>query len=104
MSEKIPGSPPALNHSHWGTFEPVILDGRVTEARPFARDPDPSPLLQSIPDALHHASRIAQPSVRAGWLDNGRPRERRGSAPYFPLSWDRAANLIAGEIKSLVRH
>ena len=48
-SEKKPRPAPALNHSHWGTFEPVMLDGRVTEARPFARDPDPSPLLIRFP-------------------------------------------------------
>ena len=96
---------PALNHSHWGTFEPVVVDGRVTEARPFARDPDPSPMLPSIADALHHHSRIAQPAVRAGWLDNGPggARDRRGADRYVAVSWERALDLIADEIKRVIR-
>ena len=105
MSEKNPPSTPALNHSHWGTFEPVVLDGRVTEARPFARDPDPSPLLHSIPDALHHACRVSQPAVRAGWLEQGPggARDRRGSDRYVPVTWDRALDLIADELKRVIR-
>ena len=96
-SPKIPAPPRALNHSHWGTFEPVVIDGRLTEARPFARDPDPSHLLSSIPDALHHSSRVAQPAVRKGWLDNGPggARDRRGADHYVPVTWDRALDLIA---------
>jgi biotin/methionine sulfoxide reductase len=98
-------STPALNHSHWGTFEPVVVDGRVTEARPLARDPDPSPLLRSIPDALHHASRVSQPAVRAGWLEQGPggARDRRGSDRYVPVTWDRALDLIADELKRVIR-
>ena len=105
MSEKIPGSAPALNHSHWGTFEPVVVDGRVTEARPFARDPDPSPLLHSIPDALHHASRVAQPAVRAGWLEHGPggARDRRGADRYVAVTWERALDLVADELKRVIR-
>ena len=102
MTEK---TAPALNHSHWGTFEPVVVDGRVTEARPFARDPDPSPMLPSIADALHHHSRIAQPAVRAGWLDDGPggARERRGADRYVAVTWERALDLIADEIKRVIR-
>ena len=47
-----------LNSSHWGAFEPVVIDGRVTETRSFTEDPDPSPLLGSIPDALYHRCRV----------------------------------------------
>jgi biotin/methionine sulfoxide reductase len=96
---------PALNHSHWGTFEPIVADGRLTEARPFAKDPDPSPLLGSIPDAVHHGSRVARPSVRSGWLDNGpgRARDRRGADRYVEVSWDRALDLVADELKRVIR-
>jgi biotin/methionine sulfoxide reductase len=105
MSESIPLSPPALNDSHWGAFEPVVVDGRVTEARPFAKDPDPSPLLGSIPDALHHASRVAQPAVRTGWLENGPggERERRGADRYVTVSWERALDLVADELRRVIR-
>src|SRR5271156_3620749 len=104
-SDETPDSAPALNGSHWGAFEPIVVDGRVTEARPFAGDPDPSQLLRSIPDALHHHSRVAQPSVRTGWLEHGPggARDKRGADRYVPISWDRALDLIAGEIKRVIR-
>src|ERR1700722_9662178 len=105
MSEKPRGAAPALNHSHWGTFEPVVVDGRVTDALPFVRDPDPSPLLRSIPDALHHASRVAQPAVRAGWLEHGpgSARDGRGSDRYVQVTWERALDLVAAELKRVIR-
>jgi biotin/methionine sulfoxide reductase len=93
-----------LNSSHWGAFEPVVVDGRVTQTRPFAKDPDPSPILRSIPDALYHRSRVAQPAVRTGWLENGpgRAGERRGADRYVQVSWERALDLVAGEIKRVI--
>ncbi|HXN13158.1 MAG TPA: molybdopterin-dependent oxidoreductase [Candidatus Acidoferrales bacterium] len=105
MAAKIHTAPAALNGSHWGAFEPVVVDGRVTEARPFARDPDPSQLLRSIPDALHHHSRVAQPSVRTGWLEHGPggARDKRGADRYVPVSWELALDLIADEIKRVIR-
>jgi biotin/methionine sulfoxide reductase len=105
VAAKIHTAPAALNGSHWGAFEPVVVDGRVTEARPFARDPDPSQLLRSIPDALHHHSRVAQPSVRTGWLEHGPggARDKRGADRYVPVSWERALDLIADEIKRVIR-
>ena len=104
MSENLFLSPPVLNGSHWGAFEPVVSEGCVTETRPFAKDPDPSPLLRSIPDALHHASRVAQPAVRAGWLEDrpGGARDRRGTDRSVPVSWERALDLIADEIRRVI--
>src|SRR4051812_20564752 len=52
------------SHSHWGAFLAEVEDGRVVGVRPFARDPDPSPLIRSIPAAVHSETRIARPMVR----------------------------------------
>lgn len=89
-----------LNSSHWGVFEPVVADGRLVAARPFERDPDPSPLLHSLPDAIHHSSRVLAPAVRAGWLEQGPGgrRERRGGDRFVPVSWEKALDLVAGEL------
>jgi biotin/methionine sulfoxide reductase len=105
MSKNSPPSPPHLNGSHWGAFEPVVVDGRVTEARGFSKDPDPSPMLRSVPDALHHRSRVAKPAVRVGWLENGPggARERRGGDRYIEVTWERALGLIADEIRRVIR-
>lgn len=94
-----------LNSSHWGAFEPILVDGRVSEVRAFARDPDPSPMLRSIPDTLYDRSRVMQPAIRAGWLKGGpgRSSQLRGKDHYISVSWERALDLVADEIKRVIR-
>ena len=69
------------NHSHWGSFYAEVENGRVVGVRPFERDPDPSPLIEAIPDAVHSKTRVAQPVVREGWLKDG-PASREGSRSF----------------------
>jgi hypothetical protein len=59
------------NHSHWGSFIAEVEDGRVVGVRPFERDPDPSPIIEAVPDAVYSRTRVAQPFVREGFLQNG---------------------------------
>ena len=86
---------------HWGAYQVEVRAGRIVAARPFAGDPDPSPIGRSIPDVVHHACRIAQPMVRKGWLERGPGRHRRGrgTEPFIPVSWDEALDLVAGELR-----
>src|SRR5579862_8187354 len=92
------------NHSHWGSFFAEVADGRVVGVRPFERDPDPSPLLEAIPAAVHSQTRVACPVVREGWLKNGPGHgEGRGREPFVPVSWDRALDLVAGELSRVKR-
>ena len=88
--------------SHWGAFRAETSEGRVTGALPFAKDPEPSPIVTSIPDAVHHRSRIEGPMARRGWLD-GDGGEGRGRDSYVALDWDRAVDLIAGEVARVGR-
>ena len=87
--------------SHWGAFRAEVLEGRLVGVSGFEQDPEPSPILQSIPEALYSESRIAQPAVRAGWLKHGPGgnREKRGAEPFVPVSWDKALELVAAEIE-----
>src|ERR687886_2107546 len=79
---------PIPHSSHWGAFGAELRDGRVVGVRPFAKDPDPSPIIRSIPDALYDRSRVAQPMVRQGWLEHAdRARERRGADAFVPMEW-----------------
>jgi biotin/methionine sulfoxide reductase len=88
------------NHSHWGAFTAVVEDGRVIGVKPFELDPDPSRLIDAIPAAVHSETRIAQPMVRKGWLEHGPGNGAgRGHEPFVPVSWDRALDLVAGELK-----
>ena len=95
-----------LHDSHWGAFRAEVRDGRVIGVRPFEKDPNPSPIIRSIPDALYDRSRIAQPMVRKGWLEGGPggARERRGADPFVPVDWDRALDLVANELLRVKKH
>src|SRR3984893_12948331 len=98
MTKRLP------NHSHWGAFLAEVEDGRVVGVRPFERDPDPSPLIEAIPAAVHSKTRIAQPFVREGWLKNGPAHgEGRGRGPCVPVSGERALELVAGELLRVKR-
>jgi biotin/methionine sulfoxide reductase len=92
------------NHSHYGAFQAEVRDGRVVGVRPFEHDPDPSPLLNAIPAAVHSDIRIAQPMVREGWLAQ-RPGHSagRGREPFVPVSWERVLDLVAGELTRVKR-
>src|SRR5215475_433154 len=93
-----------INSSHWGVFEPIITQGRIVEVRPFAPDPDPSPIIHSIPDAVHHHCRVLQPAVREGWLKHGPggASEKRGGDRFIPVTWERALDLVERELKRVI--
>lgn len=84
--------------SHWGAFDAITDAGKLIEIRPFAGDPDPSPLLGNIRTGAQGPARIAQPMVRRGWLEEGPgPDARRGSDAWVPVSWDEVTEILAGE-------
>src|SRR5262249_52034103 len=92
------------NHSHWGAFLAEVEDQSVIGVRPFERDPDPSPLLDAIPAAVHSPARIDRPMVRQGWLTHGGGHgEGRGREPFVPVTWDRALGLVAAELDRVRR-
>jgi biotin/methionine sulfoxide reductase len=92
------------HHSHFGAFSAIVEGGRVVGAMPFALDPDPSPLIEAIPDAVHSPTRIATPMVREGWEPGGGgDRSGRGRDRFEPVSWDRALGLVAGELSRVRR-
>lgn len=90
--------------SHWGAFDAIVADHELVEIRPFAGDPNPSPLLGNIQDAIQGQARIARPMIRAGWLENGPGADdRRGSDAFVPVDWDEAIELLAGEYRRVYR-
>ncbi len=88
-------------HTHWGAYDAEVRDGDVVKMTPIKADADPSSIGAGMPQALKDQVRIAQPMVRLGWLENG-PRKhdnRRGAEPFVPVSWERALDLVAGEVR-----
>lgn len=65
---------------------------------PFAKDPDPSPIGQSLKAV--RKSRVERPAVRESWLRDGPGAngEGRGSEPFVEVEWDRALDLVAAEL------
>lgn len=91
---------PLLTSMHWGVYEVERAAGRVTGLRPFAHDPDPSPIGRSVPAALTGPTRVRRPAVRASVFERGpgAAPERRGIDPFVETDWDTALALVAGEI------
>lgn len=84
--------------THWGAYE-VDSDGRrITGVRPFAKDPDPSPIGASLEAVTR--SRVLAPSIRRSWLEAGpgARTELRGVDPFVEVSWDEALDLAAAEL------
>ncbi|WNV85814.1 molybdopterin-dependent oxidoreductase [Umezawaea sp. Da 62-37] len=89
--------------AHWGTYlvevSPDGLD--VVSARARPDDPDAAPAIGNVADAHRHRSRVARPSVRRRWLDEGPgPDARRGdpAEEYVEVDWDTALDLLAREL------
>jgi biotin/methionine sulfoxide reductase len=86
--------------THWGAYTAEVRGGQFAAMRPFAADPDPSPIGQSIPGATGDALRIAQPMFRQGWLAHGprRGANARGAEPFVAVPWDEALDRVAAEL------
>ena len=87
--------------AHWGTYEVEEGEGGAPKLRPFAGDPDPSPIGLHILDERLQGLRIRRPAVRRSLLEAGpgaRP-ELRGEEPFVEVNWDEALDLAAGEIE-----
>ncbi len=87
-----------LTLTNWGAYE-VETDGAdITAVHPFAKDPDPSAIGQSLKAVRR--SRVMRPAVRESWYRNGpgSNNERRGYEPFVEVDWDIALDLVAGEL------
>jgi len=91
---------PLLTSTHWGVYEVEIEAGRVSRLKPFAHDPEPSPIGQSIPAALHSPTRVLRPSVRKSYLERGpgAATDKRGADPFVEVSWKEALDIVAAEV------
>ena len=90
--------------SHWGVFSARHSEAGL-EVRPYAGDPDPNGIIDNFPGALRHQARIAQPTIRRGWLERGPgPDDRRGRDEFVSVSWEKALDLLGDELGAHPRH
>ena len=89
-----------VTSSHWGAFEVTTEGGRIVGVSKFKEDPDPSGISSALPEAVHHRTRVARPSIRRGWLEGGsdRARQNRGNDTFVELPWDEALDIASVEI------
>lgn len=89
-----------LSACHWGVFKGVVENGRAVEFKPWNNDPFPSRQLKGVMDSIYSPSRIRYPMVRRAWLEKGPGADPagRGSGDFVRVSWDKAIELVAGEI------
>ena len=87
-----------LTLTNWGAYE-LETDGfEITAVHPFPKDPDPSPIGQSLKAVRR--SRVARPSIRESWYRNGpgSNNDRRGYEPFVEVDWDVALDMVAAEL------
>lgn len=89
---------------HWGAYRPQVVDGKLQAMVPVEWDSDPSPIGDSIPDAITSPTRVLRPSVRRSYLQKFaddpalRDQDLRGQDSFVEVSWDVALDLVANEL------
>ncbi|MBK19431.1 MAG: Asp-tRNA(Asn)/Glu-tRNA(Gln) amidotransferase GatCAB subunit C [Rhodospirillaceae bacterium] len=89
---------------HWGVFDVTQNNDGILVAEPHARDPNPTPLIDSAVAASQNtASRVLAPMVRKTWLESGPTGNGagRGAEPFVKVSWDQATELVANELSRI---
>ncbi|CAK7193058.1 Dimethyl sulfoxide/trimethylamine N-oxide reductase [Commensalibacter sp. Nvir] len=89
-----------MSGSHWGVFRGKIENGRLTSVIPWEKDPHPNTMLQGMLDSIYSPTRIKYPMVRRAWLEKGpgADPEGRGTGDFVRISWEKALDLVAGEL------
>lgn len=89
-----------MHGAHWGAFRAKVEDGKVVGVAPFELDPNPSQIMDAMPEMLYGDVRIDRPYVRASVARHGpgAAPEKRGAEPFVPVSWEKALDLVAAEL------
>ena len=91
------GTPTA---THWGTYYAEVENGRLKAVHNYTRDPAPSAIGPGIVDAVDDQVRVRRPMVRKSFLEEGAGADPagRGKEPFVAISWEKALDLVAGQI------
>lgn len=87
--------------THFGTYQ-VTGDRAEPHLEAVPDDPAPTRFGLNFLDLAAHESRVDQPMVRRGWLEND-TETPRGADEFVAVSWDRATSLVASEIRRVSR-
>jgi biotin/methionine sulfoxide reductase len=85
---------------HWGAYRPQVVDGKLQALKPVEWDSDPSPIGDSVAEAITSPTRVMRPAVRRSFLEQqGGSPQLRGQEPFVEVSWDVALDLVASELR-----
>ena len=88
-----------------GPVHTKTVNGRLVSTRAYNEAFHKNAVATSIPEYVYSPSRIKYPMVRKSYLLNGpgANREARGSEGFVRVSWEKATELIAGELKRVIK-
>ena len=92
--------------SHFGAVKTVTRNSRMESVIPFEGDAHPSTLIEGLAARTYAQDRILYPCVREGYLKDGHKsdKSKRGSDKYVRVSWEKAYDLIADELKRVYKN
>lgn len=92
-----------LTSAHWGAFEALIENGRMSGVQSVTDDPSPNELIGMAPSQVYAPNRITSPMIRKSWLEAGpgSRNELRGRDEWVKVSWEEAIKLVSREIRQL---
>ncbi len=85
--------------AHWGPLGVVVENGKVVKSGPAIPAPIENELQSVVADQLYSETRVKYPMVRKGYLEGNKDTTLRGRDEWVRVSWDKAFELVANEIK-----
>ncbi len=92
--------------STWqGLCRTKTVDGRLVSSTPWEGTVHKNAIAANLPEYVYSSARIKYPMVRKSYLEGGpgANREARGSEGFVRVSWDKATELIAKEVKRVIK-
>lgn len=87
----------------WGICKMQAKNGQIIKAEPFGKDSSVNEMTTNMPGYVHSPARVKYPMVRKGFLKDGHKSDtsERGKGEFVRVSWDKAAELVAANIKRI---
>ena len=95
----------AFSFSWQGPYHTKTVNGKLVSTSGYNAGFHHNAIAPHIPEYVYSPSRIKYPMVRKSYLQNGpgANREARGSEDFVRVSWEKATELIASEIKRVIK-
>lgn len=92
-----------ISGSHWGAIRAKVVNGRVTEVKPFEFDQYPTEMINGIKGLIYSEARVRYPMVRLDWLKNRHNSNtaQRGDNRFVRVTWDEALDLFYEELERI---